>query len=243
LKFQKLSFYLGQVQPIYTLRYGMAEPPGKPVLLPSVEELAAHFIQEMQTVQPYGPYYLLGWSFGGLVAYEIAHQLIAQGQKVALLAVLDTHIEYRIPFVARVLLRCKQRLKRIYDLFRYALRLTPAEFWKRAKRKVKSKFHRPTKVGVQPEYFPHTRSDPMHLVLNRAYARKPYSGKVTLFKAIDSIDRYEYSEPPEVGWKKLITGTLEIHPIPGSHGGILEEPNVQVLADKLQYCIDQTLSG
>lgn len=196
----------------------------------------------MQTVQPYGPYYLLGWSFGGLVAYEIAHQLIAQGQQVALLAVLDTYIEYRVPFVARVFLPCKRQLRRLYDLFRHILRLTPAEFWKRVKRKAKSRLYRPTRAGVQPEYFPHIQSDTVHLLLDRAYARKLYSGKVTLFKAIAGVGRYEYAEPPEVGWKKLITGTLKIHQIPGSHGGILEEPNVQVLAEKLQYCIDQALS-
>jgi aspartate racemase len=75
----------------------------------------------------------------------------------------------------------------------------------------------------------------MHWIRDQTYPRKPYSGKVTLFKATDIVlgDRYEFAEPPEIGWRKLITGSLKIHQIPGSHGGILEEPNVQVLAEKL----------
>ena len=89
--YQKLSHYLGKEQPVYALRYGMAAQPNQLLSLPSMEELATHYIQEMRMIQPDGPYFLMGQSFGGMVAYEIAQQLVAQGQQVALLG-CDLHM-------------------------------------------------------------------------------------------------------------------------------------------------------
>jgi acyl-CoA synthetase (AMP-forming)/AMP-acid ligase II/thioesterase domain-containing protein/NADP-dependent 3-hydroxy acid dehydrogenase YdfG len=56
----------------------------------SVEEMAADYLRQIRTVQPHGPYHLLGWSFGGLVAYAMAAHLRADGEQVGLLALLDT---------------------------------------------------------------------------------------------------------------------------------------------------------
>jgi thioesterase domain-containing protein len=55
-----------------------------------MEYLAAHYIREMRAVQPDCTYYLLGYSFGGLMAFEIAQQLWAAGEAVAFLGMLDT---------------------------------------------------------------------------------------------------------------------------------------------------------
>ncbi|MFJ2590897.1 amino acid adenylation domain-containing protein [Streptomyces sp. NPDC087538] len=56
-----------------------------------IEEMAAGYVAEIRSVQPHGPYHLLGWSFGGLVAHAIAAELEAQGEEVALLALLDSY--------------------------------------------------------------------------------------------------------------------------------------------------------
>ncbi|MFD4573531.1 amino acid adenylation domain-containing protein [Streptomyces sp. NPDC058417] len=55
----------------------------------SVTEMAARYVERMVEIQPDGPYYILGWSFGGVVAHEMACQLAEAGKKVALLANLD----------------------------------------------------------------------------------------------------------------------------------------------------------
>jgi thioesterase domain-containing protein len=55
----------------------------------SVSEMAAQYVERMVEIQPDGPYYILGWSFGGLVAHEMACQLVESGEEVALLANLD----------------------------------------------------------------------------------------------------------------------------------------------------------
>lgn len=71
--------------------YGLQAPglSGESVLPDTIEELAAEYLSRIRTVQPSGPYRLLGWSFGGLVAHAIAAQLEREGQQVELLAVLD----------------------------------------------------------------------------------------------------------------------------------------------------------
>ena len=88
LYMRNLAEHLGAEQPLYLLQ----EPPGA---APggadrSVEGLAQRFIVGMRRVQPRGPYDVVGISFGGLLAYEVARQLVADGEQVGLLALLDT---------------------------------------------------------------------------------------------------------------------------------------------------------
>src|SRR5262249_6087571 len=82
-----LARCLGADQPFY----GFQTPGlyGEKPLYNRVEDLAAHYIEALKTIQPEGPYFLGGWSLGGIVAYEMALQLVAQNQKVSQLLVLD----------------------------------------------------------------------------------------------------------------------------------------------------------
>jgi acyl carrier protein len=88
LYFHHLARYLGGDQPFYGLQAQGLDGETKP--LQSVEEIACQYIKAIQTVQPVGPYFLGGHSFGGKVAFEMATQLQRQGQPVALVAILDT---------------------------------------------------------------------------------------------------------------------------------------------------------
>ncbi|NHC34670.1 non-ribosomal peptide synthetase [Scytonema millei] len=88
LPYHELAHHLGTEQPFYGLQpFGMdgLHPP-----LTSIEEMATGYIEAVRQVQPHGPYQLGGWSFGGLVAYEMAQQLHQAGEQVSLLAILDT---------------------------------------------------------------------------------------------------------------------------------------------------------
>ncbi|MEU8878433.1 alpha/beta fold hydrolase, partial [Streptomyces javensis] len=63
----------------------------------TVEEIAADYLRQIRTVRPHGPYHLLGWSFGGIVAHAMAARLQEEGEEVALLAVLDTYPLAAVP--------------------------------------------------------------------------------------------------------------------------------------------------
>ncbi|MEH2110838.1 non-ribosomal peptide synthetase [Nostoc sp.] len=86
--YYELAQNLGKNQPFYGLQpIGLD---GKTAPLTRIEDMATHYIEALRRVQPKGPYFLGGWSFGGWVAFEMAQQLQKSGEEVALLAVLDT---------------------------------------------------------------------------------------------------------------------------------------------------------
>lgn len=84
-----LARELGPEQPVYALQSPAVVPDTHD--LATIEQMADAYINTLRSVQPAGPYHLGGWSMGGLVAWEIARQLIAQGESVAGLALIDTY--------------------------------------------------------------------------------------------------------------------------------------------------------
>ncbi|WP_216362277.1 thioesterase domain-containing protein, partial [Microcystis aeruginosa] len=89
LCYADLARNLGTKQPFYGLQsLGLSE---LEKTVASIEEMAMIYIEAIQTVQASGPYYLGGWSMGGVIAFEIAQQLLTQGQEVALLALIDSY--------------------------------------------------------------------------------------------------------------------------------------------------------
>jgi aspartate racemase len=84
LFYRELSQHLGADQPMYGLQPKGLD--GKQKFQKSIEEMAEHYINEIRTINPEGPYLLAGYCFGGVVVFEMAQQLISQGYKVALLA-------------------------------------------------------------------------------------------------------------------------------------------------------------
>ena len=87
--FRDLARHLGPDQPFYALQPQGLD--GKRECLTSIPEMAKRYIQEIRRIQPEGPYRIGGYSFGGLVAYEMAQMLEAQGEEMALLALFDTY--------------------------------------------------------------------------------------------------------------------------------------------------------
>ncbi|WP_226889236.1 non-ribosomal peptide synthetase [Nostoc sp. MG11] len=237
--YQPLISYLGLDQPVYGL---IAEDgQGRPVYLNRIEELAAHYIEEIKTLQPEGPYLLGGLSFGGVIAFEVAQQLILQGEQVALLALFDSCL----PGAQKVL--PMPMYKRLSHHLNQFLQIGPTYFLEMLKRKMSISYG---KIALKNEFFRIKNLE--HLIRREAYNQgvKKYSinyvpqiylDRVTLFKAIDrDITNVEVVEvEPGLGWTKLAAGGLEIHEIPGDHHGILKEPNVQLLAEKLRLSIDK----
>jgi acyl transferase domain-containing protein/thioesterase domain-containing protein len=82
-----LSAALGKRQPFYGLQYRGVDGALKPH--ETMEDIAAEFLADMQRIQPEGPYYLGGYSFGGVVAYEVAQLILKQGKKVGALVLID----------------------------------------------------------------------------------------------------------------------------------------------------------
>jgi amino acid adenylation domain-containing protein/non-ribosomal peptide synthase protein (TIGR01720 family) len=87
-----LMKHLGPDYPIYGVQArSLAQPEPRPT---SIEQMATDYIEQIRMVQPVGPYYLLGWSFGGIVAHAVATELQRRGERVAFLANFDVYPGY-----------------------------------------------------------------------------------------------------------------------------------------------------
>ncbi|WRZ89701.1 amino acid adenylation domain-containing protein [Streptomyces sp. NBC_01007] len=82
--------HLDRQQPLYGLQARKFSEPD--AAAPGLEEMVEDYLNEIRTVQPSGPYSLLGWSFGGIVAHAVAVRLQEEGEEVALLAMMDSYL-------------------------------------------------------------------------------------------------------------------------------------------------------
>ena len=90
--YRQLTLALGEEQPVYGLRALGLEPGEEP--LSSFADMAARYVTAIREFQPAGPYRLGGWSMGGVLAFEMARQLVAEGAEVGWLALFDSHLEH-----------------------------------------------------------------------------------------------------------------------------------------------------
>ncbi|MBE9179857.1 amino acid adenylation domain-containing protein [Oculatella sp. LEGE 06141] len=230
LSYYHLAHYLGNDQPVYGLQLQDLEDELLPYL--SVEEMAAGYLKEIQSLQPSGPYFLCGYSFGGLVAYEIARYLHAQGETVALLALLDTHNRPAGWFEPLPLsVRVSHRLKK---WSRLELKDQVAYVQQKLVRKLYAD-HLPTP--------PLLAVDTIRAVCDRAvraYSPRSYPGHAVLFRATQQPDHSLRAVriDSKLGWEKLIAGGVEVQDIACNHFDMLREPYARVLAEKLRVCLD-----
>ncbi|TAF05111.1 MAG: non-ribosomal peptide synthetase [Nostocales cyanobacterium] len=239
--YQNLVRYLGKEQPVYGLQaQGIdgKQPPHK-----RVEDMASHYIKEIRTVQPHGPYLLGGFSSGGTVAFEIARQLIDQGDGVGLLAMFDT-------YSPSLYINNPSFLRTLYAYFTSVLQLRSADKWNYFLAKVnwfQSLFTgKPSsKFDLWNEHSFAEDSNPYNMVLIEAlkqatmadYVPQPYPGRVTLFTTKEVLRWCQFK--PCRGWDGIAQQGVEIHEVPGTHLGMLGEPNVQILAEQLIVCLKQ----
>ena len=233
-----LSFYrpLAEHLKQYNL-YGLASALSGDPQAPhprDIKNLATYYIQAIKTVQPVGPYNLIGVSFGGHVAFEIAQQLIAQGETIHLMGLLDAYCpvksnSYMLQRLGRHLQIARKkgfgyllpRLKSIKTGFHH----------QRFKSKQSKRRLHLDEANVQARSYLKPEE---HREVNRNYKFVPYPGEVTLFRA-------QYDADVKLGWLALAGGGLTIHDIPGDHLGILTEPHVQEVARYLRDILDSVL--
>lgn len=248
--YANLSRHLGAEQPLYGFNSrgldGLQE-------FGTIEEMAAHYVADLRAFQRSGPYRLGGYCFGGNVAYEMARQLVEQGEKVALLALFNSwppNSSYTRVHITPKL--CAQFLKNLGSWTGYVLQLKPRQqrdliLWKARAigRKWLRLIHGLRKavpdvdvaewvdLSAQPEDRHELWAAHIRAYLN--HCPKPFAGQLTLFRT-----RYHpllCSFDDACGWRELARGGVTIHVVPGAHENILDEPHVQVTAETLRGCL------
>ena len=229
--------HLGPEQPAFGIRDlgDMARP---------VAHIAADHVEAIRAVQPHGPYYLASWSFGGIVAYEMAVQLQAEGETVAFLGMLDTlspvlSRRWGWDRTADVVVALAQdaaaRMRRPFVMSADALEGLELDAQVAA---AVAALH--AQGAAPPDYDPVELRESCAMVLDRItssadYVPGPFSGTLTLFRATEGREKHEEmfatgsdEEKQTMGWSAY-ADAVEVHAVPGAHAVLGAEPHVRVL--------------
>jgi thioesterase domain-containing protein len=240
LLFHNLARSLGDDQPFYGIQAVGLD--GNLAPYQRFEDMARHYIEEMRSVQSHGPYFIGGYCLGGPVAYEVARQLEAQGEKVALLALFDGFrpgYPKLLRLVPPPVFHMVHRLRILAFHFRTTLRLGPSKgieyLVESAKRRLAGRIG---KLG-RPNPLMVTQAALMDAF--KAYSPPPYPGKIVLFRAT-KLPLW-IQEAPDMGWAGLAGAGIEVEEMPLYYTTEFSGPNVKILAEKLEariaYQIEQ----
>jgi thioesterase domain-containing protein/acyl carrier protein len=237
--FRELARRLGPDQPFLSPQYPALDELPHPCRL---EDLAAAHVETIRAAQREEPYFLSGWCVDGVVAYEVARQLRAQGQQVGLLVLFDVpnpalaNQASKVRDMAAAGRRLAWRLRRhLLALRQHRWREAPAYILER----VPPLVARVRRKGVQLDYMIRLRlrmpaiarnERAIHYRAAALYRPGPYDGRMLLLRR---TLRHEGEEAADSGWDELALGGLDVQEIPGDHSDMFLEPYVAITARKL----------
>ena len=242
-----LAHHLGVGQPFYGV-----QPPGldgKTPPLTTIKEMAYHYLEAIKQVQPQGPYYLVGHSFGGKVAFELAQQMLRQGDQVALLAVLDT-----MPFAEKGLETGDwNEVEALTNFVAVAEQFIGQE------------------LGVTQKILEELNSDEQLVYIKQRFEQaailppqadiEQLQGWIRVFNAnVEAVAAYTATDvislpitlfcPDDApttehermakAWSEI--GSVDLQVTPGTHITMMAEPQVEMLAAKLTGCLERARS-
>lgn len=250
--YQLLADYLGPDQPVYGLQARGLLPGEQPQS--SIPEMAAAYLQEVRLVQAEGPYHVLGYSLGGLIAFEMAQQLRAAGAEVALLALVDTgvprdfsiagarwqylrHVGRRVPYhLRRVLTQTPGEMVQYLGTRTRVFAWQMGRFWMRGLVRVvhaaRPQADASTTLSRQIESVTRACGQAAH-----DYRPAVYGGAVLYFGSLPAGPSIGKDHPK--AWAALARGGLDLHVVGGDHSTMLDDPQV----GKIAFLIQQTLGA
>jgi amino acid adenylation domain-containing protein len=199
-----------------------------------LEEMAAYHLKEIRGLQPEGPYRLMGYSSGGIVAYEIARQLNRMGENVTRLVMLDTHLPLNS--------RCIKKNITPRLCFRFVKNLTPwlidfcrdPENRRRFRRRIIKMTGNPAHLWYDLKNEKRRGLLQQQVKLLRAYNPGTYHGDVILIRS--RVQDLLNPKPKDYGWSRYVAGKIDVYEVPGNHRSILKEPHLSKTAEKLSGC-------
>jgi amino acid adenylation domain-containing protein len=224
---------------------------------PSLESMAARFCADIEAFQPEGPLGLAGYSFGGLLAYEMARRLVASGRTVEVLAILDTGPDLSSGRSVRDLVtrltRCLGNLPHwiAEDVVRSFSKDTPATLWRslvnvlgtmggqssgEGSQQASRSEHLFDVSGWSPALKAHVDNN---LRLIEQFRYGAYQGRTVLFRA--RVRPLLHAQAPDLGWGHLVPD-LRVINVPGNHHTMTVEPHVRTVARRLREVLEEPIA-
>jgi len=208
----------------------------------SIEQLATLYLPVVRKLQQSGPYHFCGYSFGGLVAYEMATRLINEGDAASLVALLDVpnpalrknlseadSVKFRKTYLTDRLRKYGSQLARgdLKTFMGNGSAFIVSRAGKCFMPSIKAGFRRMNRPvpGLL------RANDPGFLKAWHAYNPKPYPKGIVCFRVEDRGP--EHGRDPSMGWEACAMGGVQVHVVPGGHVDMMNAPSVAVVADKL----------
>lgn len=240
LQLKNLAERLRTNRPIYALQARGVDPRQEPHT--SIADMVTAYLAAIRTVQPAGPYALAGYSFGGLVAYEMACRLRACSEAVEVAALLETDLYERfLPWVDKLAYRL-ELMRRVIDKARVLpVNALPLYFLS----KICQIGHRlQLRVGLRDDFVKlDSLSGPMAARYRRMYGigvrafkgfnPKPFDGRLSIFRT--KGPRFDACDPLPI-WCRAAR-SVEVYEVDGAHGTIMDRPFVDTLALQLSRCL------
>lgn len=240
LSYRDLALALGGEQPFYGIQApGLAGGEA----IDDIPAMAARYAAAVEAAAPHGPYLLGGWSFGGVVAFEMARQMRRRGRPVALVALLDSWPPALVPLPVR-----EDDVVRLYLYDQAGLQGLDASWlaaeppgmdeaaaldWLLARAHENGLL----KASLRPEQIrPLLDVYSANARASAAYRPQPGGGPLTLF-------RPGHSPEPTNGWSALADEPVEVYEMAADHYSMLAPPAVAGLADLLRSCIERSLAA
>ncbi|MEO7101055.1 MAG: condensation domain-containing protein [Luteolibacter sp.] len=212
----------------------------------SIQETATSYLRDILSIQQAGPFRLAGYSFGGVVAHEIACQLTDQGHRVEFLGMFDTDNptapirNYSLPERLGVFWRRNRHLPLGARLGLLRARILDGV---QTNRRIRAELKAAKFIGPAEAY-----SDMRRIQVReenwramQAYRPRPFAGKITLFKTTHISDKYERRD--DYGWSCVAGSGLNIIPVEGEHLALFASENVDNLAKVLTESLKSTRSA
>jgi thioesterase domain-containing protein/non-ribosomal peptide synthetase component F/acyl carrier protein len=240
LGYEELAKKLPHDQPVYGLASPELDGAQKAM---TISELARLYNSEIRRLQAKGPYRICGYSFGGVVAFEMARQLIEEGEEVPVLVMLDTgNLGYyrHLPFKewcrfwsVRSVDRVKRYYRRVAD-HKMDVAVSSAFFFvrKNVRLRLWTLTQRFARLANQPMPVQLRDNLTMFKALARSYEPTPIPARIILFR-VDERDP-EYSLNKSLGWELVALKGVSVNYVPGDHLSFMHEPHVSKVAEQLK---------
>ncbi|WP_432119973.1 SDR family NAD(P)-dependent oxidoreductase [Streptomyces sp. bgisy032] len=238
--YQPLTQLLPSDQPVY----GMERLDDRDTL----EEKAAAYVSLIRDLQPEGPYHLIGWSFGGCLAYETALQLRDSGARVGFLGLIDTILPAALPDLGadELLERFRRFTEYVRTTYGRDLDLSYDELARTPERQhIDVVMRKVAEAGLDmsPGIMEHQRTSYIDARVGERYTPRPTDLPVVLYRAqqpqplTTALDPRYLRTEADLGWAPLCP-RLDVVPVPGDHLSLIDPPHVTVIARHLTEALD-----